>query len=162
MNDPVIIRDIRIKDNYDLISQFMHGLHINEHGLFDKTAAWPTIEGSYMRHVITTQEENEGLCLVAYVNEVPVGFIFGYVEEQDDSRIEIHEGKELYVSDGFVTEEYRRMGIYRLLNDKLEEHYVGQGIKRIIRFTLFNNVGMRKFLESEGYAVTRLMYEKWL
>ena len=140
----------------------MHLLHLHEHSLHSKTAAWVDIEESYMRHVIKMQEECEGLCLVAYVKSVPVGFIFGYVEEQDDSRIEIHEGKELYISDGFVSEEYRRLGIYRMLNETIEQHYINLGVKRIIRFTLVNNTNMRQFLDQEEYMVTRLLYEKWL
>lgn len=156
------ITSVQIADHFEVISQLMHELHVHEHSLFDKTAAWADIETSYMRHVISTQEQNEGLCLIAYVNGLPAGFIFGYAEEQDDSRIEIHEGKEVYVSDGFVKEEYRRMGIYRMLNDQLEKHYVDKGIKRFLRFTLINNTRMRQFLESEEYVVTRLLYEKWL
>src|SRR5262245_1893321 len=112
------ITPVQIADNYEVISGFMHELHANERSLFDKTAAWVDIEASYMRYVISMQKDCEGLCLVAYVNGLPAGFIFGYVDEQDDSRIEIHEGKELYVSDGFVKEEYRRMGIYRRLNEQ--------------------------------------------
>jgi len=49
-----------------------------------------------------------------------------------------------------------------MLNDTLEQHYIGKGIKRMIRFTLVNNTRMRQFLENEGYGVTRLLYEKWL
>ena len=162
MNTTLDIVPIMIADHYEVISNLMHELHLHEHGLFDKTAAWADIETSYMRHVIQMQEEHDGLCLIAYVDNKPVGFIFGYVEEQDDSRIEIHEGKELYVSDGVVLEAYRRMGIYNKLNDTLEQHYIGKGIKRMIRFTLVNNTRMRQFLENEGYGVTRLLYEKWL
>ncbi len=162
MEKTVEICSVRIAEHYQVISGLMHLLHLHEHSLHNKTAAWVNIEDSYMRHVIKMQDECEGLCLLAYVSSVPVGFIFGYVEEQDDSRIEIHEGKELYVSDGFVAEEYRRMGIYRLLNSMLERHYIEKGIKRIIRFTLVNNTGMREFLDEEEYVVTRLLYEKWL
>jgi len=162
MQAAIVIEPIIISEHYGVISRMMHELHIHEHSLFDKTAQWPDIETSYMRHVMTMQEQSEGLCLMAYVNNEPVGFIFGYVEEQDDSRIEIHEGKELYVSDGYVKEEHRRLGIYRLLNAALEQHYINKGIKRIIRFTLVNNTGMRQFLDSEDYSVTRLLYEKWL
>ena len=68
----------------------------------------------------------------------------------------------MYVSDGIVLDQYRRIGIYNMLNDTLEQHYIGKGIKRIIRFTLVNNTRMRQFLENEGYGVTRLLYEKWL
>jgi GNAT superfamily N-acetyltransferase len=162
MDTTIEITPVIITEQYELISGFMHLLHLHEHSLNDKTAAWQDIEASYMRHVIKMQEESDGLCLVAYVNKVPSGFIFGYVEEQDDSRIEIHEGKELYVSDGFVKEENRRMGVYRMLNAYLEQHFINKGITRIIRFTLVNNTNMRQFLEEESYSVTRLLYEKWL
>lgn len=140
----------------------MRALHEHEYILFDKTASWDDIEESYMRHCITMQEECDGLCLVAYVEQKPVGFIFGYIEEQDDSRIEVYKDRELYVSDGFVDKEYRRHGIYSRLNKAIEEHYIGKGVKRIVRFTRVNNTRMREFMEKEGYAITRLLYEKWL
>jgi ribosomal protein S18 acetylase RimI-like enzyme len=153
---------VKIQDHYEVISKMMHGLHFHEHGLFDKTAPWAEIEAGYMRHITKMQEDNDGLFLIAYIDEAPVGFIFGYLEEQDDSRIEIHVGKQLYVSDGFVEKEFRGYGIYRKLNDRLEKHYIEKGIQRIIRFTHINNTSMRNFLESGSYFVTRLLYEKWL
>ncbi len=162
MDTTLDIVPVRIADHCKVISDLMHELHVHEHSLFDKTAAWSDIETNYMRHVIEMQDQHDGLCLLAYSNNVPVGFIFGYVEEQDDSRIEIHEGKELYISDGVVLEQYRRLGIYKMLNETLEQHYINKGIKRIIRFTLVNNTRMRQFLENEGYGVTRLLYERWL
>ena len=115
-----------------------------------------------MRHVITMQEENEGLCLVAFKGAEPLGFMFGYLEEQDDSRIEVYTGKELYISDGFVYPDYRRQGIYHKLNQRMENHYITLGVRRLTRFTHVSNTGMRQFLENEGYMITRLMYEKWL
>ncbi len=140
----------------------MHELHVHERSLFDKTAAWNDIEVTYMRHITTMQEECEGTCLVAYLNDVPTGFIFGYVEDQDDSRIEVYLGKELYVSDGYVAKEARGKGIYRQLNLELERIYIAKGIRRICRFTMVNNTRMRSIMKGEGYVVTRLLYEKWL
>jgi ribosomal protein S18 acetylase RimI-like enzyme len=160
--DALVIKPVIISDHYKEISDMMHELHIHEHILFDKTAAWTDIEASYMRHVIAMQNECDGSCLVAYLSGMPVGFIFGYVEDQDDSRIEVYLGKELYVSDGYVAKEARGKGIYRQLNQELERIYVDKGIKRICRFTLINNTRARGFLDSEGYVVTRLLYEKWL
>ena len=156
------IRSVLIVDNYELMTVFMQALHDNELMLHDKTALWPDIADSYMRHIITMQEECEGVCLIAYVDGMPVGFIFGYLEEQDDSRIEINVGKELYVSDGYVAPQFRRMGLYRRLNDVLEAHYLATGVKRILRFTLENNINMRRFLEGQGYKVSRVLYEKWV
>jgi ribosomal protein S18 acetylase RimI-like enzyme len=162
MENVLEIKSVIVADNYELISQMMLKLHEHEHTLLEKTAAWKDIETSYMRHVIAMQQECEGLCLVAYWDNNPAGFIFGYVEEQDDSRIEIHEGKELYISDGFVYSEFRRKGIYSQLNDAIEKHYAEQGIRRILRFAAVNNTRMRELMEKEGYIVTRLLYEKWL
>jgi GNAT superfamily N-acetyltransferase len=162
MEDTIEIKPVIVADNYELLSKMMRKLHEHEYILFDKTASWNDIEVSYMRHVVTTQKECDGLCLVAYVNGAPAGFIYAYVEEQDDSRIEIHEGKELYVSDGYVDDDFRRKGLYSKLNAAMEKYYIDKGIKRIIRFTRVNNTRMRMFMEKEGYFVSRLMYEKWL
>lgn len=158
----VVIKPVLIKDEYGLISDMMAELHANEQSLNPNTAPWREVASSYMRHVIEMQQDSAGACLVAYVGDVPAGFIFGYLEEQDDSRIEVDTGDMLYVSDGYVYEAYRRYGIYRKLNHALELHYTADGVRRITRFTLANNVAMQRFLESEGYKVTRLLYEKWL
>ena len=160
--DTILIVPLVISEHYAVISKLLRELHEHEFLLYDKTASWDDIEAGYMRHVIYMQEECDGLCLVAYANETPVGFIFGYMEEQDDSRIEVYTGKELYVSDGYVSEGYRRLGIYKQLNERLEQHYINLGVKRITRFTRVNNTRMIKFMEQQGYEVTRLLYEKWL
>jgi ribosomal protein S18 acetylase RimI-like enzyme len=160
--ETVEIKPVKIAERYEEISAMMHELHVHEHTLFDKTAAWTDIETSYMRHIIAMQDECDGTCLVAYLNSVHTGFIFGYVEDQDDSRIEVYKGKELYISDGYVAREARGNGIYHKLNLELESIYIEKGIRRICRFTLINNTRARGFLDSEGYVVTRLLYEKWL
>ncbi|MER3465086.1 MAG: hypothetical protein C4329_12405 [Chitinophagaceae bacterium] len=162
MNDQIQIKEIIIREHYQIIADFMKGLHESEYSFFDKTAAWKDIEESYMRHIIEMQEECEGTCLVVFENEYPIGFIFGYVEEQDDSRIEAYEGDELYISDGYVLPTYRKQGIYKRMNEQLEQKYIAQGIKRITRFTLVNNEPMKHFLASSGYQPTRILFEKWL
>ena len=162
METTVEIKAVRIAEHYPEISAMMHHLHEHEHALFDKTAGWTDIETSYMRHIIAMQEECDGTCLIAYLENVPTGFIFGYVEDQDDSRIEVYEGRELYVSDGYVALEARGKGVYKKLNRELERIYLEKGIRRICRFTLVNNTRARGFLDKEGYIVTRLLYEKWL
>lgn len=156
------IKAVQIQEHYAVISQFMKELHESEKELFDKTALWSNIETSYMRHAIACQDECDGTCLIAYNNDEPVGFIFGYIDEPDDSRIEEYDDKELYVSDGYVGAQYRRKGIYKLLNDELERIYIAKGVRRIIRFTLTSNTRMQGFLEHEHYQPVRLLYEKWL
>ncbi|GAA4460554.1 hypothetical protein GCM10023093_03430 [Nemorincola caseinilytica] len=153
---------VDVKEHYVAISAMMRGLHDNERILNHRTALWDDIETSYMRHIVQMQAECEGLCLVAYNDDVPVGFIFGYVEEEDDSRFEEYTGRVLYVSDGFVDAAHRRRGIYSKLNKQLEIYFMAAGVKRIYRFALVGNDNMRHFLTGDGYTPTRILYEKWL
>lgn len=161
-NTPLEIKAVLVSEHYDQISELMRGLHESEQEMFNKAAHWANIAASYMRYIIETQEENDGTCLVAYVNDEVAGFIFGYAEEPDDSRIEESFSKELYISDGYVTHTFRRMGIYRMLSEEIERIYINDGVRRISRFTLVTNHRMQRFLEAEGYRVVRLLYEKWI
>ncbi|HEY9256485.1 GNAT family N-acetyltransferase [Chitinophaga sp.] len=158
----ITIRPIRIRDHYALISDMMEQLHISEKEFFLKTASWDNIAADYMQHVIETQETCDGTCLLAYVDDTPAGFIFAYLEEADESRIEDYTGDTLYVSDGYVAATFRRQGIYKQMNEALESIYIAKGIRRMVRYTLANNVRMQQFLASENYEPVRLVYEKWL
>ncbi|WP_177192090.1 GNAT family N-acetyltransferase [Chitinophaga arvensicola] len=156
------IQSIQIRDHYDLISSMMEQLHLSEKTFFLKTASWESIAANYMQHVMEMQETCDGICLLAYVDHTPAGFIFAYIEEADESRIEDYTGDTLYVSDGYVANEFRRQGIYREMNEELERIYVEKGIRRIVRYTLANNHRMQQFLAAKAYEPVRLVYEKWL
>lgn len=158
----ITITPIRIKEHYTLLSAMMKELHLSERAFFPQTAVWEDIQENYMEHVISAQEENDGTCLLAAKDDEPAGFIFAYVEEPDESRIEAYTGNTLYVSDGYVAPAFRRMGIYRQLNDALETIYLQKGVRRIVRYTLSNNLRMQQFLASQQYEPVRLVYEKWL
>ena len=159
----ITITPVSIREHYAVIDEMMRGLHESERALFDKTDEWSKICTRYMRHVIQMQEECEGTCLVASVDDVPAGFVFGYIDEDDeDSRIETYAGKDLYVSDGYVAPDYRRMGLYKQMNAELERIYIARGVRRMLRFTLTNNMRMQHFLAGAGYTAVRYLYEKWL
>ena len=159
---PITIESINIADHFQSVSQLMKLLHENEREMFDKTALCVDIEQNYMRHCIAMQKDCEGTFLMAYVEAEAVGFIFGYIEEQDDSRTETYTGRELYISDGFVLDTYRRLGIYKQMNELIESIYIAKGIKRITRFVQCQNEKMHKLLLGQGYMATRILYEKWL
>ena len=156
------IKPVLIRKEYTAISMLMRRLHESEKELFDKTDDWDEIENSYMRHAMETQEECNGTCLLAYVEGQPVAFIFGYEDEDGDSRIEAYSGKDLYVSDGYVLPEHRRAGLYQQMNEQLEAIYIALGVRRILRFTLTSNTRMQGFLARQGYQPVRYLYEKWL
>ncbi|HEY8960318.1 GNAT family N-acetyltransferase [Chitinophaga sp.] len=158
----ITITSIQIREHYELINAMMEQLHLSEKVFFFKTADWESIAANYMQHVMEMQETCKGTCLVAYADDVPAGFIFAYLEEADESRIEDYTGNTLYVSDGYVAPEFRRQGIYRMMNEELERIYVEMGVRRIVRYTLANNYRMQQFLALENYEPVRLVYEKWL
>jgi GNAT superfamily N-acetyltransferase len=159
----ISITPVIIREHYEVISDMMLGLHESERALFDQTDEWFRIRENYMRHVMEMQEACDGTCIVAYVDGVPAGFVFGYIDEEDeDSRIETYTGKDLYISDGYVAPAYRRMGLYKMMNAALERIYVDRGVRRMLRFTLTSNVRMQQFLEGQGYTAVRYLYEKWL
>jgi len=162
MQANIEIQNISVSGHYDLVYSLMQGLHDSEQEMFDKAASWTDIGKNYMQHVIDMQQEQEGAFLIAYTAGVPAGFIFGYLEEQGDERIEIYKGKYLYISDGYIKPAFRRMGIYKKLNTAIEQIYMKQGIRRITRMTLASNTRMRGFLEKENYQPVRMVYEKWL
>lgn len=161
-NNNLQIRAVDIQEHYEVISDMMRELHASEKELFDKTTTWDDIEQSYMQHVIESAEEGDGTFLIAYINGKPAGFIFGYLQNDGNSRIEQYTGDDLYVSDGFIYPQYRRSGIYKQLNAMLEEIYINKGVRRVLRYTLVSNTRMQHFLNRHGYEPVRLFYEKWL
>lgn len=158
----IITRSINISQHYTAVSELMRQLQDSEHNMSDKTALWSDIETTYMRHCIEMQVDCDGIFLMAYDGDLPVGFIFGYAVEQGDERIETYTGMELYVSDGLVLPTHRRQGIYKLLNDQLEEIFIAKGVRRITRFAQTKNKKMYGFLQGAGYEPTRMLFEKWL
>ncbi|MDQ6815464.1 MAG: GNAT family N-acetyltransferase [Bacteroidota bacterium] len=156
------IKEVTIKEQALTIDLLMSGLQQSEQEYFEKSAPWSEIKREYLQHLISMQETCDGTCLVAYNGAIAIGFIFGYIEEPDESRIEIYTGKELYVSDGYVQPEYRKQGIYKKMNQLLEQKYIDRGVRRITRFTLANNEPMKSLLTQSGYKATRILFEKWL
>lgn len=160
--EAIIISPVNIREHYKVIVGMMQALHVSEKELFDKTADWDDISESYMRHAIECQEECNGTCLVAYVAGEPAGFTFGFTAEDEDERFESYVGEDLYVSDGYIRPEYRRMGLYKTLNTELERIYIAKGVRRIIRYTLTSNTRMQALLERQGFTAVRMVYHKWL
>lgn len=158
----MLFQSVSIREHYSQIWNLMRGLHENERQLYPKTALWSDIGFSYMKHVIYMQDHCNGICIVAWWRDDIIGFIFGYTEEEDESRCEEASGTIAYISDGFVMPNWRGKSVYSTLNSRLESCFAEMGIKRFTRFTLWNNEPMKAFLEQQGYTITRLLYEKWI
>ncbi|MET3035510.1 GNAT family N-acetyltransferase [Chryseobacterium sp. NRRL B-14859] len=156
------IKKIKIDEHLPIVDELVGELHISEKEMNDKTADWNLIRDNYLRFMAECEEENDGTFLIAETDGKAIGFIFGYIDEKDDSNFELGEEDDLYVSEGYVKKEYRKHGIYSALNKAFEETYSNYKIRKIYRFTLCNNDTMQRWLASQGYRPVRLVYEKWL
>ncbi|WP_294331627.1 GNAT family N-acetyltransferase [uncultured Chryseobacterium sp.] len=156
------IRKINIKENLSLVDELVGELHLSEKEMNSHTADWPLIRENYLRFMSECEEENNGTFLIAETEGRAIGFIFGYIDENDDSNFELGDANDLYVSEGYVKPEYRKQGIYFALNEAFETAYKEDDIRRIYRFTLCSNHTMQSWLSTQGYSPVRMMYEKWL
>jgi GNAT superfamily N-acetyltransferase len=156
------IRKIKISENLAIADELVGELHVSEKEMNDKTADWDQIRNHYLRFMKECQEENDGTFLIAEIDGRAIGFLFGYVDEKDDSNFELGDADDLYVSEGYVKKEYRKHGIYSALNKAFEENYKDYNIRKIYRYTLCNNDTMQQWLAGQGYQPVRLVYEKWL
>ncbi|KFF13240.1 GNAT family N-acetyltransferase [Chryseobacterium soli] len=156
------IKKIKIADHLPIVDELVGELHVSEKEMNDKTADWSHIRDHYLRFMMDCEEENDGTFLIASIDEKPIGFLFGYIDEKDDSNFELGDADDLYVSEGYVKKEYRKQGIYSALNKAFEETYSTYNIRKIYRFTLCNNDTMQRWLATQGYQPVRLLYEKWL
>ncbi|MFZ4930149.1 GNAT family N-acetyltransferase [Chryseobacterium sp. Mn2064] len=156
------IKKIKISDHLPIVDKLVGELHVSEKEMNDRTADWSQIRENYLNFMAECEEENEGSFLIAEIDGKAIGFLFGYIDERDDSNFELGEGNDLYVSEGYVKKEFRKQGIYSALNKAFEEMYSHQNIRKIYRFTLCNNDTMQRWLASQGYRPVRMVYEKWL
>jgi len=156
------IEAIKVSEHIAVVDELMQLLHDSERNMNPHTAQWENIRDNYLQHIIICQETCEGLFLIAKNAEEVIGFIFGYIDAPDEIDFEGGEGDDLYVSEGFVKEAYRRQGVYTTLNAALEAHYKDYAIRRIYRYTLYNNERMQQWLTVQGYQPVRLVYEKWI
>ncbi len=156
------IRSLDIIAERSTAATLLAALHESEQALNRHTAAWTAIGQQYLDYIAECINEYDGLFLLAEAEGKPIGFIFGYIETQDESNFEEGDGDDLYVSEGFVEPAYRKQGVYSLLNQAFEQHYSSFKLRRIFRYTLVNNEPMHYWLQKQGYQPIRVVYEKWL
>ncbi len=156
------IKKIKISENLAIADELLGELHVSEKEMNEKTADWSLIRENYLRFISDCEEENDGTFLIAEIDGKAIGFIFGYIDEKDDSNFELGDADDLYISEGYVKKKFRKHGIYSALNQAFEEAYKDYNIRKIYRYTLCNNHTMQSWLDKQGYRPVRIVYEKWL
>ncbi len=155
----ILIREFLSQDKPVLIS-LMEDFNEYIQSIDDKnrTNYKPNASEYFTDKMIRLSKEKKGIILVASNQDKIVGFISGYIDEQDeDEKMETISAIPGVIGELFVLEEYRGHSIGKQLLNKMEEYLNSKGCT-IIRFAVFSpNTSALKFYEHLGYS-QRVIY----
>ena len=157
---PLSIRDAAPSDAPQ-ISQAIELLQEYERELHDTRLPGAEIAESYLRWIASRAAES-GAMLVAETGGGFVGFVAGWIE-QDDAIAETRDSNRFgYVSDICVLPGWRGRRIATRLLEAMEQRLAGFGISRLRINALANNMSARVSYERAGFGPYEVMYEKRL
>ena len=147
----VTVREATDADREPFIDM-IEGLNAFESELF---AAMDTSRDSAIRHFdwLQTQiRERRGFALIAESGDGPIGFLVGFVDE-DDSAYILPEWREYgLISDVFVTEAARGSGAARAMVAEAEHRFAALGLRQAQIGVLAGNTGARAAYEKLGFT----------
>ncbi len=104
--------------------------------------------------------ETEGAVLVAESKGIFVGFVAGWVEENDNIAETPDSNRVGYIFDICVMPDFRGRRIAARLLKGIEQHLTGLGITRLRINSLAANKSARASYEHAGFAPYEILYEK--
>lgn len=118
---------------------------------------------SYFEEILTNSHNGNGALLVAYMNNLPVGFICFWVEN-NSSLVETEDSNRCgYISDVFVVKEYRGKRVARHMIDEVQSRLMKNPlIKRLRICSLSANLLAVSAYEGAGFQPYEIIYEKIL
>lgn len=159
MSSNIIIREAKTEDS-DALNRMMHGLNMYEEALVGGRS---TDELSAAKHVKYIQEnirDNNGCAFVAETGGRVCGFIFAHEDEEKgyDARADVRRFG--YISELYVDETARGLGIASKLMSAAEQHFSESGIKAIQISAFTANTGAIGLYEKLGYTPSYVCLEK--
>ena len=117
----------------------------------------------YFEEILTKSYECHGALLVARINDLPVGFICFWVENNSCIN-EIEDSNKFgYISDVFVVEEYRGSGFAGRMFDEVQRRLRKNPlISRLRICSLASNMLAIAAYEGSGFKAYEVLYEKLL
>lgn len=157
----VIIRDAT-DDDEDILALFMQRLNIFEHTLRpdrDRTDRSAVDHIKYLKNLIKTQG---GFALIAQDAENPIGFLIGLIETEEGSYVVPEHRRYGLISDLYVSDEVRGMGIGKQLLAEAESKFATLAIDRIQVSALESNTKAGGVYRATGYDPLYTLFEKKL
>lgn len=106
---------------------------------------------AYIDQLQSTLQRESGILFVAEENDALLGFIAGSIPEDAEDMLDHYPAREGKIHELVVSEKHREKGIGRLLMEKLEEQFRGQGCEYIRVGCFAPNKGAHSFYEKYGY-----------
>ena len=126
---------------------------IQDHERADKRDLKPAadINPGYVETILHNVAERRGAILMARTDAETVGFICAWKQQDDDSLLREEARAGGYISDLFVVERWRGLGIGRLLLEAIEAEIAARGCRRMRVCCKANNAIALRTYERAGF-----------
>jgi ribosomal protein S18 acetylase RimI-like enzyme len=158
-----MVRDAQIADRPRLVT-FVAALQDLERTLHAGRAEGRRIAAAHLVHLERAARERRGRVLVAARGDERLGFLVGWVEEEEHGSHHVRPGERRYgvVTDLYVEPGARARGIAVALLEEAARHFAALGLVRLRVRTLAANQAALRFYRALGYAPYELTLEREL
>jgi ribosomal protein S18 acetylase RimI-like enzyme len=118
------------------------------------------INPSYVEMLVRNVASRQGTMLMARTDGETVGFVCAWQERDNDPLLREEAQARAYVSDIFVVDRWRRVGVGRLLLDAIEAEMAARGCRRMCICSKANNGAALRSYELAGFRRYEIILAK--
>ncbi len=135
---------------------------IQEHERADNCDLKPgaEINPSYLETLVRNIASRQGTILMAKTERETVGFVCAWKEQGNDPLLREEAQAGAYVSDIFVVDRWRRIGVGRLLLDAIEAEMAARGCRHMRIWAKANNGAALRSYELAGFRPYEIILAK--
>lgn len=144
------------------IERFVAAIQEHERETVPELRPGAEIAASYANRVREMVRTRDGVLLLAWDGDTPVGLIAAWKDEDDDPLLRPEYREQGYVSDLYVVETHRRRGIAGLLVAAAKTAMRERGCRRLCLSVKATNAAALGFYEADGFRPYELSMWKRL
>ena len=157
----MIIRPYQDSDWADLV-RFVSEIQEHEHVNVPELKSGAEIGETYSKHLLKQVAANDGVILMAQSEGKNIGMVCAWKSSDDDQLLKEDFREHGYISDIFVSKEYRRKGTAKQLLDAVESVMRSKGCKRMRVCSKATNAQAINFYKAEEYSPYEIIFSKSL
>lgn len=156
-----MIQPYQDNDWNDLV-RFVAGIQEHERVNVSELKSGPEIGEPYARHLLKKVAANDGVILMAQSEGKNIGMVCAWKDSDDDQLLQEDFREHGYISDIFVSKEYRRKGTAKQLLDAVESVMHSKGCKRMRVCSKASNAQAVNLYKAEKYMPYEIIFSKSL